>query len=88
MNGKIQGVWSLESMDVGIGEKQRTRKDAKFMMYFMKKHYSAIRDFTPEPARIRRVLVPDAVHLGKKRILHPNAPLWQMPEFMKSLALI
>ena len=50
MGVKIQGVWSLESMDVGIGEKQRTRKDAKFLMYIMKKHYSAIRDFTPEPA--------------------------------------
>lgn len=46
---KIQGVWTLESMDVGIGEKQRTRKDAKFLMYIMKMHYSAIRDFTPEP---------------------------------------
>ncbi|MGD9160077.1 MAG: hypothetical protein PVG39_16805 [Desulfobacteraceae bacterium] len=47
---KIQGVWSLEKMDVGIGENKRTRDDAKFMIYIMKKHYSAIRDFTPDPA--------------------------------------
>lgn len=46
---KIQGVWTLESMDVGTGENQRTRTDAQFMIYIMKKHYSAIRDFTPKP---------------------------------------
>ena len=46
---QIQGVWTLESMDVGIGENQRTREDAEFMMYIMEKHYSAIRDFTPKP---------------------------------------
>jgi hypothetical protein len=47
---KIQGVWNLEYMDVGIGENKRTRHDAQFMMYIMEKHYSAIRDFTPKPA--------------------------------------
>ena len=47
---KIQGVWALESMDVGVGENKRTRQDAQFMMYIMEKHYSAIRDFTPKPA--------------------------------------
>lgn len=47
---KIQGVWALEYMDVGIGENQRTRDDAQFMIYIMEKHYSAIRDFTPKPA--------------------------------------
>ena len=47
---KIQGVWSLASMDVGVGENRRTRDDAQFMMYIMGKHYSAIRDFTPKPA--------------------------------------
>ncbi len=47
---KIQGVWTLEYMDVGIGENKRTRDDAQFMMYIMEKHYSAIRDFTPKPA--------------------------------------
>lgn len=46
---KIQGVWSLKNMDVGIGENKRTRDDAQFMIYIMKKHYSAIRDFTPKP---------------------------------------
>ncbi len=47
---KIQGVWSLKNMDVGIGENRRTRDDAQFMIYIMKKHYSAIRDFTPKQA--------------------------------------
>ena len=45
---KIQGVWTLEYMNVGADK--RTRTDAQFMMYIMKKHYSAIRDFTPKPA--------------------------------------
>ena len=47
---KIQGVWSLKNMDVGVGENKKTRDDAQFMMYIMKKHYSAIRDFTPKQA--------------------------------------
>jgi hypothetical protein len=47
---KIQGVWSLKCMDVGIGENRRTRDDAQFMVYIAKTHYSAIRDFTPKPA--------------------------------------
>ena len=46
----IQGVWSLKNMDVGIGENRRTRDDAQFMIYIMKTHYSAIRDFTPKQA--------------------------------------
>ena len=45
---KIQGVWSLENMDVGIGQNRRTREDAQFMIYIARKHYSAIRDFTPK----------------------------------------
>ena len=36
---KIQGVWTLEYMDVGNSENRRTRTDAQFMMYIMKKHY-------------------------------------------------
>ncbi|NLD37554.1 MAG: lipocalin-like domain-containing protein [Desulfatiglans sp.] len=47
---KIQGVWSLKNMDVGVGENKRNRDDAKFMVYIAKKHYSAIRDFTPKAA--------------------------------------
>jgi hypothetical protein len=47
INKKIQGAWALQSMDVGIGENRRTRDDAEFMLYIMKKNYSAIRDFTP-----------------------------------------
>ncbi len=46
---KIQGVWSLDNMDVGVGENKGNRTDAKFMIYITKKHYSAIRDLgTPE----------------------------------------
>src|SRR5690554_2147106 len=47
LSKKIQGAWSLQSMDVGTGEKRRTRDDTEFMMYIMEKSYSAIRDFTP-----------------------------------------
>lgn len=50
LSQKIQGVWAMKSMDVGIGENRRTREDAQFMIYIAKKHYSAIRDFTPKPA--------------------------------------
>ena len=45
----IKGVWTIESMDVGVGENKRTRVPPAFMMFIMDKHYSAIRDFTPEP---------------------------------------
>ncbi len=51
LDKKIQGVWTLEYMDVGTGENKRTRDDAEFMIYIMEKHYSAIRDFTPKPAQ-------------------------------------
>ncbi|MBP7174870.1 MAG: hypothetical protein KBA53_01460 [Thermoclostridium sp.] len=44
---KIQGAWTLESMDVGTVENRRTREDAEFMFYIMKNNYSCIRDFTP-----------------------------------------
>jgi hypothetical protein len=47
---KIQGAWTLKSMDVGTDENRSSRTDAQFMIYIMKKHYSAIRDFTPKPA--------------------------------------
>jgi hypothetical protein len=47
---KIQGVWSLKNMDVGIGKNRRNRDDAQFMIFLTKQHYSAIRDFTPKPA--------------------------------------
>ena len=47
---KIQGAWSMKYMDVGTSENRSTRDDAQFMIFIMKKHYSAIRDFTPKPA--------------------------------------
>jgi hypothetical protein len=77
---KIQGVWNMEYMDVGIGENRSTRHDAQFMMYIMKKHYSAIRDFTPKPAPgeeasppARRVFAADAGTYefdGKEVVVH------------------
>lgn len=45
----IQGVWDIESMDVGIGANKRTRVPRAFMFFFAESHYSAIRDFA-EPA--------------------------------------
>lgn len=44
----IQGIWTIESMDVGMGENKSTRVPPAFMMFIGKTHYSAIRDFTPE----------------------------------------
>ena len=46
---KVQGVWKIESMDVGMGERARTEVPKAFMMFFGEQHYSAIRDFTKEP---------------------------------------
>lgn len=46
---KIQGVWDIESMDVGIGENIRNRVPQAFMLFIMDRHYSAIRDFSEEP---------------------------------------
>lgn len=54
----IEGVWSIESMDVGLGDASRTTKPEAFLFFFAKKHYSAIRDLATaeggtdgEPAR-------------------------------------
>ena len=47
---KIQGAWVMKNMDVGNSENRSTRDDAQFMIFIMKNHYSAIRDFTPKPA--------------------------------------
>ena len=45
----IQGVWTIEEMETGVGENRRTTVPQAFMMFIMEKHYSAIRDFSPEP---------------------------------------
>jgi hypothetical protein len=47
----IKGVWTIEQMDVGIGENKRTTVPQAFMLFIMDKHYSAIRDFSPEPRK-------------------------------------
>lgn len=40
----IRGVWRIESMDVGYGERARTTTPEAFMFFFAERHYSAIRD--------------------------------------------
>ncbi len=45
----IKGVWTIEEMEVGIGENKRTTVPQAFMMFIMDKYYCAIRDFSPEP---------------------------------------
>jgi hypothetical protein len=46
---RIQGVWSIETMDVGIGANKRTEVPKGFMFFFMKNHYAAVRDFSDPP---------------------------------------
>lgn len=41
---KIQGVWSIETMDTGTIENRKTIVPKTFMILITKKHYSAIRD--------------------------------------------
>lgn len=45
----IRGVWTIEEMEVGTGDNRRTTVPQAFMLFIMEKHYSAIRDFSPEP---------------------------------------
>jgi hypothetical protein len=45
----IQGIWTIEEMDVGIGENRRTTVPQAFMLFIGEKYYSAIRDFSQEP---------------------------------------
>jgi len=47
---KIQGVWTIESMDVGTAENRRTIVPRAFMIFILEKHYSAIRDLAEKPA--------------------------------------
>ena len=42
---RIQGVWTIESMDVGTGSNRRTRVPKAFMFFITERHYTAIRDF-------------------------------------------
>ncbi|MBN2321473.1 MAG: hypothetical protein JXR49_20510 [Acidobacteria bacterium] len=48
-SSSIQGVWTIEEMEVGTGDNKRTTVPQAFMLFVMEKHYSAIRDFSPEP---------------------------------------
>jgi hypothetical protein len=47
----IKGIWTIEEMDVGIGENRRTTVPQAFMLFIGEKYYSAIRDFSPEPRK-------------------------------------
>ena len=70
---KIQGAWTLENMDVGIGENRRTREDAQFMIFIMKNHYSAIRDLTEASITAQRSFMADAGTYeldGKEMVVH------------------
>jgi len=46
ISDKLQGVWAIESMDVGIGPNRRTKVPRAFMFFLTKGHYTAIRDFS------------------------------------------
>jgi hypothetical protein len=47
---KIQGVWSIETMDTGTAENRKTVVPNGFMIFITKKYYSAIRDLAPKTA--------------------------------------
>ncbi|MBN1568905.1 MAG: hypothetical protein JXA73_13735 [Acidobacteria bacterium] len=48
----IKGIWTIESMEVGIGENKKTTVPQAFMMFIGNKYYSAIRDFSAEPRKV------------------------------------
>lgn len=45
-SNEIQGVWSLETVDVGVGERARTRDDCAFILFVTEDNYSIVRDFS------------------------------------------
>ncbi|MBN2062735.1 MAG: hypothetical protein JW882_20200 [Deltaproteobacteria bacterium] len=47
----IKGIWTIEEMDVGIGENKRTTVPPAFMIFIGEKYYSAIRDFSDPPRK-------------------------------------
>jgi hypothetical protein len=47
----IKGIWTIQEMDVGIGENKRTRVPPAFMLFIGDKYYSAIRDFSDPPRK-------------------------------------
>jgi hypothetical protein len=48
----IKGIWTIEEMDVGIGENRRTTVPQAFMLFIGDRYYSTIRDFSPEPRKV------------------------------------
>jgi hypothetical protein len=50
---KIQGIWTIESMDVGSGENKRSTVPQAFMLFIGEKYYSSIRDFSEKPRQGR-----------------------------------
>lgn len=49
ISDKIQGVWKIEYMDVGIGPNSRTKVPKAFMFFITENYYTAIRDFSAPP---------------------------------------
>ncbi len=72
LSAKIQGAWTLENMDVGVGENKRTRDDAEFMIFIMKSHYSAIRDLTEGSSTQRSFMADAGIYEfdGKEMVVH------------------
>ena len=50
ISDKIQGVWNIEHMDVGMGANARTKVPKAFMFMLTQRHYTAIRDFAEPDA--------------------------------------
>lgn len=46
---KLQGVWNIEYMDVGMGPNSRTKVPKAFMFFITNGYYTAIRDFSAPP---------------------------------------
>jgi len=46
ISDKLQGVWTIDYMDVGIGPNSRTKVPKAFLFFLTKGYYTAIRDFS------------------------------------------
>ena len=52
IDDKIQGVWNIEYMDVGMAPNTRTKVPKAFMFMLTRRHYTAIRDFAEPDASV------------------------------------
>ena len=68
----IQGVWTIESMDVGLGPNKRTRVPRAFMFFITQNHYAAIRDLSePSPSE------GDGAAIQAERAFMADAGTWE-----------